>query len=135
LRKREDFVKLRHEGRFFAAGGVAVQLAKRVREDEGESSGKVLRWGVTASRKVGNAVKRNRAKRRLRALWREYEGEFEKGWDVNMIAGALTVGIGWKDLRKSFRYVMKKGGVWKGAKGESRVGREDRGKRKQRREY
>ena len=29
-----------------------------------------LRWGVTASRKVGGAVERNRAKRRLRAVAR-----------------------------------------------------------------
>jgi len=30
----------------------------------------ILRWGVTASRKIGGAVQRNRAKRRLRAVAR-----------------------------------------------------------------
>ena len=35
--------------------------------------------GFTATKKLGNAVKRNRAKRRLRALFREYSDSLKDG--------------------------------------------------------
>ena len=42
-----------------------VQVYKRAPEGQ-------VRYGITASRKVGGAVERNRAKRRLRALVRQF---------------------------------------------------------------
>lgn len=45
-----------------------------------------VRVGVTCSRKVGNAVARNRAKRRLRAIAREVLGVAgQPGWDYVLI--------------------------------------------------
>ena len=35
--------------------------------------------GFTATKKLGNAVKRNRAKRRLRALFREFSSSLQDG--------------------------------------------------------
>ncbi|MDF1878507.1 ribonuclease P protein component [Sulfurimonas sp. SAG-AH-194-C20] len=35
--------------------------------------------GFTATKKLGNAVRRNRAKRRMRALWREYSPKLKDG--------------------------------------------------------
>ncbi|MCK4973761.1 MAG: ribonuclease P protein component [Sulfurimonas sp.] len=35
--------------------------------------------GFTATKKIGNAVKRNRAKRRLRAIFREYSSSLNDG--------------------------------------------------------
>lgn len=46
-----------------------------------------LRFGFTASRKVGNAVVRNRAKRRLRALVDKVAPQLGlSGWDLVLIA-------------------------------------------------
>lgn len=50
-----------------------------------------LRYGITASRKVGNAVVRNRAKRRLRALADEYLPELaSRDHDYVLIARSTT---------------------------------------------
>lgn len=49
-----------------------------------------LRVGFTAGKKVGNAVKRNRAKRRMRALMAEYAPRLASGHYV-LVAKAETV--------------------------------------------
>ena len=46
----------------------------------------VCRLGITTSRKVGNAVARNRFKRRARAWFRHRRDELEPGTDVVVIA-------------------------------------------------
>ena len=65
LKRRKDFVRLTRKGRAAAAPGLVLQCAPRP-AGAGESG--PPRVGFTASRKVGGAVARNRARRRLRAL-------------------------------------------------------------------
>lgn len=45
--------------------GLVVQMRRR---PASEASAEPVRYGLTASRRVGNAVARNRARRRLRAV-------------------------------------------------------------------
>ena len=76
LKRRADFLRVARAGRRFAAPGLVLQVADRQaerpdvterRSDVGEGSEAAVGIGFTASKKVGNAVARNRAKRRLRA--------------------------------------------------------------------
>ena len=60
LRKRSEFLYVR-DGKYRAIGGVVIQMRKNP-ENNGQ-----MRVGFTATKKIGNAVQRNRAKRRLRA--------------------------------------------------------------------
>jgi ribonuclease P protein component len=59
LKKRAEFLRLAGSGRKKAVAGLVLQA---VRAEPGEA----LRVGYTATKKIGNAVSRNRAKRRLR---------------------------------------------------------------------
>ena len=67
LKKRHDFIKISQQGRRFFATAFVLQVWDRGPD---KSQGEVVRVGFTTSRKVGNAVQRNRARRRLRELAR-----------------------------------------------------------------
>lgn len=66
LTRRADFVRLTRRGRHTAAPGFVLQCAAR--PATARPAAPCPRIGYTASRKVGGAVARNRARRRLRAL-------------------------------------------------------------------
>ena len=80
LQNRPDFLRAASSLRQ-ATGGFLVQARDR-RDDRPQ-----VRVGFTASKKIGNAVARNRAKRRLRALAREVLGPAARpGWDYVLVA-------------------------------------------------
>ena len=64
--------------------------------------------GYTASRKVGNAVSRNFAKRRMRALVHEFRDEFLPGYAFVFIANTRTTEMKFSELRSSFCYALRK---------------------------
>ncbi|MCK9372767.1 MAG: ribonuclease P protein component [Sulfuricurvum sp.] len=66
--------------------------------------------GYTASKKVGNAVVRNRCKRRLRALFAEFNHELEDGWYVLVAKGPLFDNA-FEDVRRDCKYVLKRAGA------------------------
>ncbi len=80
LKRRADFLAAARARRVVTPGFV---LQGRARAD-GQAR---IRAGFTASKKVGGAVARNRAKRRLRALAQEVlEQKARPGWDYVLIA-------------------------------------------------
>ncbi len=85
LRRRADFLAAARAGRV-GAPGLLLQ-ARRRREDEADPA--LVRVGFTCSKKVGNAVARNRAKRRLREIARAIlPGSGRPGWDYVLIGKA-----------------------------------------------
>ena len=81
LRKRADFVRASH-GLRHATTGFHLQARERAVTDEPET----IRVGFTCSKKVGNAVARNRAKRRLRELARLVLRRYGRpGWDYVLV--------------------------------------------------
>jgi ribonuclease P protein component len=86
LRRRADFLAAAR-GRRRMLPGFALQA--RERTDDEPAAG--IRIGFTCSRKVGGAVARNRAKRRLRAVAREVLPEHGRpGWDYVLVGRAGT---------------------------------------------
>src|SRR5690606_13237265 len=100
LAKRADFLRAASRGTKWATAGLVLQACPRsIPKDAsgpGQSGANVseapaIRVGYTASKKVGGAVVRNRARRRLRALAREVLAvEAAPGYDYVLIARAET---------------------------------------------
>ena len=91
LKKRSEFLFVR-EGRYRAIGGVVIQA--RVNPEH-----KIIRVGFTATKKIGNAVIRNRAKRRLRQASRALLPKYGcPGHDYVFIARNTTVEKSYESL-------------------------------------
>jgi ribonuclease P protein component len=86
LRQRREFLELDQRGRRISHPCFIVRMAPAPSDRS--------RLGLTVSRRVGNAVARNRIKRRLRELFRRQRSSWTGAWDVNIIArrgaGELT---------------------------------------------
>jgi len=90
LTRRAEFLFVR-EGAYAAIGGVVVQV--RANNDHN-----AIRAGFTATKKIGNAVQRNRAKRRLREVARALLPELGvNGFDYVFIA---RQGTGQRDFTR-----------------------------------
>lgn len=66
------------------------------------------RVGVTASVKLGHAVIRNRARRRLREVYRLHLPELKSGWDIILVARGRTVRVSWRELNDTFLRLCRK---------------------------
>lgn len=64
------------------------------------------RLGLVVSRKVGNAVARNKVKRRLREIFRKLLTEIEFCCDMVVVARSLAAEAGFLDLDRSIRRVV-----------------------------
>ncbi|MGD8813004.1 MAG: ribonuclease P protein component [Anaerolineales bacterium] len=65
------------------------------------------RIGVSAAKSLGNAVKRNRAKRRLREALRNCLPEIASGWDIVAIARPESLNAEWSRLQDMIRNQLR----------------------------
>ena len=69
------------------------------------------RLGITVSVKLGCAVKRNRARRRLRELFRLSQPRMQQGYDVIIVARGRTVTAPHKKLQADFDRALSELGL------------------------
>lgn len=98
LRKRAEFLfvaeKGEGKGRYRARPGIVIQTRRNPIRETG------INVGFTATKKVGNAVIRNKAKRRLRQCARQFLPTLGvDGHDYVFIARAETPTMNWKELQ------------------------------------
>ena len=97
LKQRSEFLRVAAARRKWVAPGLILQAAPRPALEEPDAA--PFRIGYTASRKIGNAVARNRARRRLRAAVAEVMPAHAcRGCDYVLIARRRTVDRRFADL-------------------------------------
>ena len=95
LKRRSEYDAVRTGGRRVHSGPFILQL----RISGGEASPKV---GIVASRRVGNAVIRNRGKRLVRELFRRHEALLPKGGELVVVLRAGFDCRGFGELEQYF---------------------------------
>ncbi len=126
LRRRREFLRVARGRRKWAAPGLVLQAREaadnrnKAREAAGDrdktrdatNEDAMVRIGFTASRKVGNAVARNRAKRRLRAAVSEIMPACAApGIDYVIIARGATLTRRYADLLADLKTALRRVGA------------------------
>jgi ribonuclease P protein component len=129
LKKRSEFLRVAASGRKWVTPGLVLQARRRDPQPEGGSASPAtgaarqgdstlpaqdqfsseIRVGFTTSKKVGSAVERNRARRRLRAVAAEMlPGLGQPGTDYVLIGRGSTVKRPYADLRSDLEGALRR---------------------------
>lgn len=82
LNRNMDFRRLYGRGKSFTNPALVAYVMK--------NRAGVCRVGITTSKKIGNAVERNRARRVIRAAFRQVEPDIRGNWDIVFVARTKT---------------------------------------------
>ena len=66
------------------------------------------RLGITTGAKLGRAVDRNRARRRIRECYRLNESRLKRGYDIVIVARTASIDGDFGEMQRSFLYQCKK---------------------------
>ena len=77
-----DFRRTYGKGKVFQAPALVSYVLK--------NRAGICRIGITTSKKIGNAVERNRTRRIIRAAYREIEGKINGNYDIVFVARSRT---------------------------------------------
>ncbi|MCL2474508.1 MAG: ribonuclease P protein component [Alphaproteobacteria bacterium] len=105
LRRRADFIDISNSGKRWVSKYFILQIREN-QEPVNDSS--VVRYGITATKKIGNAVVRNRSKRRLRVLAREFVSKLNPQHDYVFVARTETPSCEFSDMKTEIQKAIKR---------------------------
>ncbi|HNX28214.1 MAG TPA: ribonuclease P protein component [Syntrophomonadaceae bacterium] len=76
-----------------------------------ENKSGINRYGIVTSKKIGNAVTRNKARRRLQALIYENRIELKQGYDIVLVCRPLISKVEYSQIKKDFSILIRKTGI------------------------
>lgn len=106
LRKKKDFSAIYNKGKSIGERYVVLFLKK--------NNLTYNRTAFLASKKVGNSVSRNRARRLMKESYRELGKNLDSGYDLIWIARNTINNLKCADVKKSMEAAIKKSGINRG---------------------
>jgi len=106
IKKRGDFLSVAAKGKKVITGTLILQTLARAEE---HPAGTITRFGFTVTKKMGNAVARNRIKRRLRAAVAQIAGRHQlAGHDYVMIPRHKLLDCPFPDLLRDMEFAFSR---------------------------
>lgn len=105
LKKKGEFSKAYKQGHSKANPYLVIYYFKRTKKE--------IRVGFSVSKKIGNAVVRNKIKRRLREAIKPYINKILPSYDIIFIARHKIKGISFKDVEKNMVSLLNVTGLIK----------------------
>ena len=99
LKNNKDFKKIYNRGQSVVSKNVVTYVLK--------NNLNYNRIGITASKKIGNAVKRNRARRLIKQSYALISNELSMGYDIVFVARALSTNSRLKYVKKDVCFTLK----------------------------
>ena len=103
LRRRADFDAIGRAGRTQSTPLLVLRSLHTGRSE--------TRIGLSTPRTLGDAVRRNRVRRRLRELVRGRLGRIGGGWDLLLIARPSAAAASWYDLAAALDDLLRRSGI------------------------
>ena len=98
IKENREFTRAYKRGKSFVSPALVTYVYKNRSNN--------LRYGITTGKKIGNAVKRTRARRVIRAAYYQLYSEIMPGYDIVFVARGKTPFV--KDLGWTFFSVCGK---------------------------
>lgn len=101
IKKSKEFQAVFQKGRSTANRQFVVYVLEKKEQD-------FFRIGLSVSKKIGNAVTRNRVKRLIRQVFLEEKEHLKSGMDYVVIARQPTAEMNYTEVKRSLLHVFKK---------------------------
>lgn len=99
LKQNKDFRRLYYRGKSKASSCIVTYVMKN-------RSGEIS-YGITTGKKIGNAVKRNRARRLIRAAFSELEHRLNNSYDIVFVARTRTSQVKMQEVKAQMEEQLK----------------------------
>lgn len=105
LRKNAEFKKVYIGGKNFWNRNLILYIKKNKLEES--------RFGITITKKIGNAVVRNKIRRRVKEIYRLNLHRIKDGYDLILLPKKNVVDISYKELESALIHILKISGMLK----------------------
>lgn len=103
IKENRDFSRIYKKGKSFVSPALVTYIMKNKSHN--------LRYGITTGKKIGNAVKRTRARRVIRASYYHLFHEIKPGYDFIFVARGKTPFVKSQVVEKAMRQHLRSAGL------------------------
>ena len=103
LRRQDDFAHIRHVGQRYQHSLLTLSVAANDLSHN--------RYGFITSKRLGNAVVRNRMRRILRAVMHSFDSLIQPGYDLVIVARPAAVGQPFRTIHRIIEELLVRSGL------------------------